>query len=152
MTRKIDLAKIHIGAAELGWRSVDDDAEYRRQLFAVCRVQSAAELDEAGRQRFLSHLRQCGWHARKSAAAKLQRASTQATTEQLQLIRHLWGCLARSGEIVAGDETALRRWIRGQTKGKADALEFLDRWTARALTERLKKWCGRLDLDWRDVG
>ena len=148
MTRLADLAKIHIGAAELGWRSPDDDAEYRRQLFAVCRVKTASDLDEPGRLRFIAHMRQCGWRPRPGR--KVRKMAGSATAGQLSLIRHLWARLAAAGQVRHGDESALRRWVRGQTGGQVDAPEFLDRRAAASLTERLKLWCARLSIDWEN--
>ena len=153
MTRRADLAKTHIGAAELGWRTKLDDDEYRCQLFAVCRVRSAADLDEPGRRRFIAHMRQCGWKPKASASMKKKaKAPGQASDEQLHLVRHLWSCLVRAGQVNHGDEAALRRWVRAQTKGKFDAIEFLDSATAVRLIERLKKWSARCEIDCEHVG
>lgn len=55
-TRRRELAAIHIGAAQIGMQR---DA-YEDMLWAVARVRSAKDLDNAGRQRVLDHLRACG--------------------------------------------------------------------------------------------
>lgn len=59
-SRRDDLAKIHIAKKDL------DMAEdtYRALLWTVGRVHSSAELDYAGRQRLLDHLKACGWKPR----------------------------------------------------------------------------------------
>ena len=59
--RRRELAKIHIGAKQLG---MDDDA-YRDMLFTVARVRSAADLDAAGRQQVLDHLKACGFKPKR---------------------------------------------------------------------------------------
>lgn len=58
--RNRELAMIHIAAKELG---MDDDA-YRDMLWAVARVRSAGDLDYAGRQRVIEHLRSCGFQSK----------------------------------------------------------------------------------------
>ena len=55
--RTRDLAAIHVGKKALG---LDDDT-YRDMLFMVARVRSAADLDHAGRQRVIEHMRQRGF-------------------------------------------------------------------------------------------
>lgn len=59
--RQAELAKIHIAAKELGM----DDEQYRAVLWTVARVDSAKDLDSAGRAAVLDHLRSRGF---KSAA------------------------------------------------------------------------------------
>ena len=58
--RNRELAMIHIAAKQLG---LDDDA-YRDMLWAVGRVRSAGDLDYAGRQRVIEHLKACGFQAK----------------------------------------------------------------------------------------
>lgn len=55
--RTRDLAAIHVGKKQLGL----DDETYRDMLFTVARVRSAADLDHAGRQAVLEHLRNRGF-------------------------------------------------------------------------------------------
>lgn len=58
--RRRELAQIHIAKAQLG---MADDA-YRDMLWTIGRVRSAADLDFAGRQRVLEHLKKCGFKPR----------------------------------------------------------------------------------------
>ncbi len=58
--RKAELARIHIAAADLG---MDRDT-YEQMLFTLCRVRSAADLDAAGRQSVMDHLRGLAHHRR----------------------------------------------------------------------------------------
>lgn len=55
--RNSELAKIHIAKQQLG---LDDDT-YRSMLWTVARVRSAADLDHAGRQAVLDHLKARGF-------------------------------------------------------------------------------------------
>lgn len=55
--RRRDLAAIHTAKRDLG---MSDDA-YRAILWAIGRVKSSADLDQAGRSKVLDHLRACGW-------------------------------------------------------------------------------------------
>lgn len=55
--RNPELAKIHIAKQQLG---LDDDT-YRSMLWTVARVRSAADLDHAGRQAVLDHLKARGF-------------------------------------------------------------------------------------------
>lgn len=56
-TRNPELAKIHIAKQQLGL----DDETYRSMLWTVARVRSAADLDHAGRQAVLDHLKARGF-------------------------------------------------------------------------------------------
>ncbi len=68
-TRRAELGKIHMGAEALGMdtEDKDPDSEYRRMLWSVARVRSAADLDEAGRRRVLDHLKACGFKAKRKS-------------------------------------------------------------------------------------
>ncbi len=55
--RTSSLAQIHIAKKQLGM----DDGTYRAMLWGVARVNSAADLDHAGRAKVLAHLKACGF-------------------------------------------------------------------------------------------
>lgn len=55
--RARELAAIHVAKKQLGL----DDETYRLMLWSVARVRSAADLDHAGRQAVLDHLRARGF-------------------------------------------------------------------------------------------
>ena len=59
--RQKDLAKIHIAKKQLGL----DDATYREMLMQVSGVDSAADLNAAGRRQVLAHLGRSGFSARR---------------------------------------------------------------------------------------
>ncbi|ADE10454.1 regulatory protein GemA [Sideroxydans lithotrophicus] len=61
--RRRDLAAIHAAKRDL---AMSDDT-YRDILWAVARVKSSADLDQAGRSKVLDHLRACGWKPVKKA-------------------------------------------------------------------------------------
>lgn len=54
--RRAELAKIHIGAAQL----LADEEEYRDMLEAVAGKRSAGAMDAAGRRKVIDHLKACG--------------------------------------------------------------------------------------------
>lgn len=56
-TRNRELATIHVAKKQLGL----DDGTYRDMLFTIARVRSAADLDHAGRQAVIEHLRKRGF-------------------------------------------------------------------------------------------
>ena len=55
--RNNELAQIHIAKKDLGL----DDETYRAMLWTVARVGSSKDLDYAGRQAILTHLKSRGW-------------------------------------------------------------------------------------------
>ncbi|MDP2153824.1 MAG: regulatory protein GemA [Methylotenera sp.] len=62
-SRTSELAKIHIAKKQLGL----DDETYRSMLFTVARVKSSSELDQAGRDAVLAHMKARGWQSKTSA-------------------------------------------------------------------------------------
>ena len=154
--RKNDLAKIHIGSAALKWIDGSDKSEYQRHLWTICRAESAADLDHAGRQKFLDYLKSCGWKPvfkRKRTARQKNRGN--ATPDQVKLIVHIWGSLYRGGVVRDKGDAALRNWIRAWTRRSHpqgtgyDAPELLPYDIAQRIIEQLKKWAGRTNVDWR---
>lgn len=64
--RRRDLAKIHIGAKELGLSRAD----YECLLWTVARVKSSSELDAHGRRKVLQHMRSRGFKPRSKGRTK----------------------------------------------------------------------------------
>jgi phage gp16-like protein len=60
--RRVELAKIHLGAKQLGMDLADKnpDCDYRRMLWSVARVRSSSLLDKFGREMVIKHLARCG--------------------------------------------------------------------------------------------
>ena len=82
--RNGDLAKIHVAKKSLSM----SDEDYRAMLWTQGRVHSSADLDHAGRQRVLDHLKACGF---KPAAAKNTKRPQRPTPapEKLKIIRRI---------------------------------------------------------------
>jgi phage gp16-like protein len=60
--RRTELAKIHMGAKQLGMDPADKNpnSAYRDMLWVIARVRSASDLDAYGRQKVIGHLAKCG--------------------------------------------------------------------------------------------
>jgi phage gp16-like protein len=82
-----DLKKREVQLIKIAQRQLNmDDATYRAVLFAVARVHSATELDWAGRQRVLEHMKKCGFKVkanrhRRQAPRKLDRSELMQKIE-----------------------------------------------------------------------
>jgi phage gp16-like protein len=143
--RSTELAKIHIGAEQLGLRRHGDDSAYRDMLWSIARVRSAKDLDAGGRQAVLKHLRNCGFtdHSPKAGAERYKRGTPAA------LIRWLWTDLANKGIVQDRSDRALRRYIarHANVAGPAGfdemAPQHLTRSAASDVIEQLKGWLAR---------
>lgn len=102
--RRRDLATIHLAKKQL---AMADDS-YRDMLWTCGRVRSSADLDHAGRQRVIDHLKACGFVARPTIARKTSEWSwvDAAAEDRKPLLRKVI-VLARRG---------------GKGKGYVDAL------------------------------
>lgn len=60
--RRTELAKIHMGAKQLGMDPADKNpnSAYRDMLWVIARVRSSSDLDGYGRQKVIQHLARCG--------------------------------------------------------------------------------------------
>lgn len=152
--RRAELAKIHIAAKELGWIRAGDKSQYIDHLFTVCRVRSAADLDEYGRRKFLDHLRACGWPLKPQKREPVKKTGS-ASDGQIRLIRHIWICLADAGVVRVRSEKGLRSYVEKQTKSLDpnghgySAPELLPKAAAYSIIEHLKQWAKRENVDWR---
>lgn len=97
--RKRELTLIHLAKAQLG---MADDA-YRAMLFAVARVNSAADLDFAGRKRVMEHLQNCGFRKKSSGTGGGRHAP------QIAKVRALLIAMGRLPDSYA-DSIAMRMW------------------------------------------
>lgn len=82
--RNGDLAKIHIAQKQLGLTRED----YEAILWAVARVRSSKDLDHAGRQRVLDHLKASGFKPAASPTSKRPSRPTPAP-DKLKLVRRI---------------------------------------------------------------
>ena len=130
VARRADLARIHIGVAELGW----SDADYRAALFERTGKDSASGLDAKGRGAFLSYMKECGWNG----GAKPFKPVTQADK-----IADLWRQLDQAGALDNGSKQALLAFVGRVTKLGVDDLRFLPPRPASDVVEALKAWLKR---------
>lgn len=130
--RSKDLAMIHIAIKDLG---ISDD-EYRSLLKTVCGVDSSSQLDMAGRQRFLDHLKRCGWKPKSKEGKPHRKLSPRAGK-----IYSLWQQLADAKLVEQRTFSALEAWVKVQTG--VDKLEWLNEAQAGQCIEQLKKWLAR---------
>lgn len=135
--RRADLAKIHLGRKALGW----DDSTYRQLLEQVCGVRSAAELDAAGRQRFLQHMARCGWPGTGKPTGTPDRPVRKALTHPQRKMWSLWQQLADAGLVENRKMPALLAYVTRQTQ--VDRLEWLTPAQEDLVIESLKKWLKR---------
>lgn len=82
--RNADLAKIHVAKKQL--QMTDED--YRAMLWTQGRVHTASELDHAGRQRVLDHLRACGFKPVATAKTRRPKRPTPSA-DALPLVRRI---------------------------------------------------------------
>lgn len=136
-----DLAKIHIAKKDLG---LDDDT-YRLLLRRVAGVDSARDLDAAGRARVLGELRRSGW---KPKAPRARRTRPLDDAPQSRKVRALWLALFDAGVVRDPGERALAHYVRRQT-GVED-LRWLDSRQANRVIESLKAWAARAQVALED--
>lgn len=129
--RRADLAKIHIAVKDLGW-SKD---EYRDILRTVCHVASSAELDFAGRKRFLAHMEKCGWTPKGKKGVVKPLSPTQ------KRMWSLWQQLADADKVSNRKMPALVAFAK-RTTG-VDRLEWLTGAQEDLVIESLKQWLKR---------
>ena len=148
--RRAQLAKLHIGAKELGW----DDATYRDVLERFTGKRSAGKLTEQERRIVLDHMREQGFEnkARKphkmadDPVAEIRRTMTRAEDEAAHhaFIRAMWKWLSDHGALYDpfGLEGSLDNFVYRQT-GIA-LLKWLPPDKSAAVAEGLKKWVYRV--------
>lgn len=144
MSRNTDLAKIHIGAQELGLIKPGDDSQYRDMLWTVARTRSSGDLDSHSRNEVIKHLKRCGWKVKRKGTPKRSDA-------QSRKIRSLWLQLRDADALGDPSEASLRKWASHQLKTPGNdqvvkPIELLTRQQRSLLIERLKHWLERLQV------
>lgn len=92
--RRRELAQIHIAKKQLG---MDDDT-YRDMLWACARVRSSGDLDYAGRQRVLEHLKRCGFAPAQPKAGNAEWGwIDRAPEEKRKMLRKIIAMLRAAG-------------------------------------------------------
>lgn len=132
--RRRELAMIHIAKKQLGMA----EESYRAILWTIARVESAGDLDWAGRKQLLEHLKKCGFKARppKRAGGREVEESPQA-----KMIVALWLELHNAGVVKDPSDRALNRWVKRMTG--VDSLRWLKPQQMNSVVEALKKWSDR---------
>ena len=96
--RKRELAMIHVARKQLGM----DEETYRAMLWTLCRVRSAADLDAAGRQRVIQHLKMLGFRPKR-------RGRSTVPADKVHLVAKIRALLAGKPEAYA-DAMAYRMY------------------------------------------
>lgn len=92
--RRRELAQIHIAKKQLGM----DDSTYREMLWTCARVRSSGDLDYAGRQRVLEHLKRCGFVVARPAAGNAEWGwIDRAPAEKQKMLRKIVAMLRAAG-------------------------------------------------------
>lgn len=132
-TRRRELAAIHVAKKALG---LDEDT-YRAMLFTVARVRSAAELDHAGRQAVIEHLRRRGFRPKAAPAIEREHGrKPQVPADREALV----------GKIEALLADAARPWAYARAMAKrmfgVDQLEWVS-------ADQLRRLVAALEYDRR---
>lgn len=109
-----------------------EDDTYRAMLWSIGRVRSAGDLDHAGRQAVLDHLKACGFRSHRP----------QARDPQSRKIRALWLELKAVGALRDASEGALAAYAERVTG--VQALQWLSADQASRVIEQLKAWKKRV--------
>ena len=139
LTRKTDLAKIHIGKKDLHL----EDADYEAIILRVSkgRTSSAGELDWRERGQVLAHYKRCGWLPRhKQPAGAGYSRPVKASSDEARKVRALWLLLHELGLVRDASERALGNYCKRVLK--VDALQWADGKLYK-LIEGLKDWAMR---------
>ena len=143
------LAAIHIAHKALGLSG--DDATHLKQT--ITGVQSARDMTEQQRRRYLAHL--SGLQASAALArgekpaytpkAEPRQAHYRSVDDDLDArwlkARALWHALAAANEVHTNTDAALLAYVKRQTR--VEQWRWLNGHQANAVIEALKKWCAR---------
>jgi hypothetical protein len=136
--RKRELAEIHVLQARL---ALPED-EYRDLMATVCGgVRSAAQLDVAGRQRFISHLRRLQAMRQGGGTSAPGKHIRGALTPPQRRMWALWMRLVDAGLAQHRSIQAIEAFAQRQT-GVA-RLEWLNQAQERLVLESMKRWLER---------
>lgn len=127
--RTRELAAIHCAKRDMGM----DEGAYRAMLYAVARVRSARDLDDAGRRRVLDHLRTRGWRRQPPRRHHVGAPHNIDRGERSPQLRKIEALLADAGRPWGYAEGIARRMFRasriafcdpGQLRSIIAALEY----------------------------
>lgn len=129
---------IHIGKSKL---CLDDDT-YRSLLVAMTGKDSTKAMNLSELQTVLARMRKLGFIPTRATPTTQKASKDNGTTDQLNLIRHLWHSLHNLGAVRVNRETAMANYIKKQTKVSIDELDMIQ---ASRVIESLKKWVERVE-------
>jgi len=98
-------------------------------------------------------VKKCGFKPKKKAKTGATENITQA---EINLITHIWLCLAAAGVVKNQSKAAMQIWAQNQAaryipKQAHSTLEFYPGWVATKLIEQLKNWAKRCGVEWENV-
>lgn len=129
---------IHIGKSKL---CLDDDT-YRSLLIGMTGKGSTKAMNLSELQTVLSRMRKLGFVPTRATPTTQQASKDSGTTDQLNLIRHLWHSLHNLGAVRVNTETAMASYIKKQSGVSIDELDMVQ---ASRVIESLKKWIERVE-------
>lgn len=138
VTRQSELAAIHMAKKDLGWT----EEEYRDIMATVCGgVRSAADLDMAGRQRFMTHQRACLATLSGSHRASSARTIKGPLTGPQKRMWALWMQVVDAKLAEHRTMAALTAFAHRQTR--VARIEWLNPAQEYLVIESLKAWLKR---------
>lgn len=129
---------IHIGKSKL---CLDDDT-YRSLLVGMTGKDSTKDMNPTDLQTVLGRMRKLGFKPTRATPTTQKASKDNGTTDQLNLIRHLWHRLHTLGAVRVNTEQAMANYIKKQTKVSIDELDMIQ---ASRVIESLKKWVERVE-------
>lgn len=152
--RTKQLAAIHAGKRDLG---LDDDA-YRLMLQHVAGVDSAADLDAAGRQKVLDHMRQTGWQKRPRKRVA-EHPGVPQNIDRDEMIQKIGAQLADMNlpwsyaDAIAKRQTGIERlsWVRDRDHLKGIIAALYVEQEKRELLDQVDGLLGQIGLSHADL-
>ena len=135
--RNTELALIHLGKKALAMTEED----YRQMIWTQGRVKSSAELDYAGRQRVITHLKALGFKPTGSRGDG-KRAVKRSLNARQRLMWSLWQQLADLEEVRDRRMDALLAYAKRLTG--VERLEWLKSHQENLVVDTLKKYVERV--------
>ena len=151
--KRSHITQIHIAKKQLG---LDDDT-YRKVLKNATGKTSCADMDISELGKALQAMKDRGFKpmrkkANKKYGPKSRTIKTPAGDEIKAAspgdkIRALWIEMANDGIVQSSSEESLRKYIKRMSKGRYEAPQFCDSFTASRIIETLKQWRKRAELE-----
>ncbi|WP_186270315.1 regulatory protein GemA [Burkholderia gladioli] len=135
--RRADLAAIHIVEKAL---SMDRDAARDLKLQVIGK-ESSADMSDAERRRYLSHLKAIQKAQTGSARPTVHRSADDKQDDRWAMARALWAALAQAGHVRVDTDAALLSYVKRQTG--VEQWRWLNGYQINAVIESLKKWASR---------